>query len=165
MVWVATPLAILCSSGCGKDTTTETVTSASTTSTTSTTSAAVTGVADVDPAVARPSSDTAYQWSTSFTVTLTETAGVATTIRSLSADLQQAAGGIVIVPPTGLDESFRFQVRASGNRLDAKGTTTVAFDFSYSLPNGGREALVTVTFNLTDDNGATAQVVIQVKVA
>lgn len=159
MMAVIAPLALLSLSACGGDSNGSDV-SGSTTS-----GATVSHTVSPDPAPATPSSDPNYQWHTSFTVTLTETAGVAATVRSLAADLQQAAGGIVITPPTGLDESFRFQVTASGNRLDAKGTIVVDFDFLYTLPNGGREALVTVSFNIVDDQGVQQTKTVQVKVA
>lgn len=154
------PVALLALASCGEDS--SPTDSSSTSTTTATPSVAAT--VSPSPATAQASSDSSYDWSGSFSVTLAESAGVAANIRSLSVDLQQSAGGIVIVPPTGLDESYRFNVVSSGNRLAASGSSTVSFEFFYTLPNGGREALVTITFNLTDDNAATYQTTAQVSI-
>ena len=110
------------------------------------------------------SSDPGYQWSTSFTVTLTETAGVAVTIRSVSATLQQASGGIVVTPPAGLSEVYRYEVKSPGNRLAANGTLAIGFRFLYTLPQPGQEALVTITLSTFDDRGAAFPQTVQVKV-
>jgi hypothetical protein len=127
--------------------------------------ATVSGVeASSDTAEAVRSNDSAYTWMTSFNVTLTESAGVAATVRSLAATLQQSAGGIVITPPAGLTEQYRFEVRAGSNQLTAAGTLPIDFTFYYTLPNGGRQALITLTFNLVDANGVQIQVTTQVKV-
>ena len=156
-------LTLLCLGACGSDTTTSS-TSTSTSSSSSTTSTAVTAVVTPDPAQAIPSTDPNYKWQTSFTVALTETAGVATTVKSLTANLQQAAGGIIITPPSGITETFRQDVNVlTTNRIDAKGNIAIAFVFYYTLPNGGRESLVTVTFNLTDDNSNSSTVTAQVR--
>lgn len=80
------------------------------------------------------------------------------TIRSITADLQQSSGGIVITPITGTDESFRYSVRAPGNRVDVNSTMAIPFTFFYSLPNGGREALVSLAFTVTTDTGASGSV-------
>jgi hypothetical protein len=117
-----------------------------------------------DPAPVRASSDSLYQWETTFTVTLTETAGVAATAMSLSGDLQQAAAGIVITPLAGTDETFRMSPRATGNRIEASGTLSVDFDFFYTLPNGGHQALATINFNMSDDVGAQHLVTVEAKI-
>lgn len=110
------------------------------------------------------STDPNYQWMSSFTVTMVESAGVAVTIRSISATLQQAAGGIVVTPPTGLVEVYRYEVKSSTNRLDANGTLTISFTFLYTLPQPGDEALVTITLNCYDDAGNAYPQTVQVKV-
>jgi hypothetical protein len=71
----------------------------------------------------------------------------------LSANLQQAAGGVVVTPPTGLAEAFRYQVKSPGNRVNANGTMTIDFTFLYTLPQPGQEALVTITLSCFDDAG------------
>lgn len=164
MTRAAVPLAVLLLGGCGKDSTSPSST-ASPSPSPSPVTVTVSGVtASGDTATATPSSDSAYTWSASFTVTLKETAGVAATVRSLAANLQQAAGGIVITPPTGQAEKFRFNVGAGTNTLPANGELPIDFQFFYTLPNGGRQALVSVTFNLVDTNGAQIQVTATVKV-
>lgn len=121
-------------------------------------------VPDPSPAPAGPSSDPGYEWSTSFTLTLRETAGVAVSIRAVNANLQQASGGGAVTPPAGLSEAFRFQVRAPANRLEASGSMAVGMSFFYTLPQPGQEALVTVTFTLVDDLGNLFPQAVQVRV-
>lgn len=158
---VAVPLAAL-AAACSQDTATDTSTSATSTTVTPT----VTAAADPQPAAAVASTDPAFAWQATFRVTLVESAGAAATVRTLSANLEQAAGGIVITPPAGLDESFRFVVRAeSGNRIAANGSLPIDFDFFYSLPNLGREALVTIVLTLVDDASSTSTVSAQARVA
>jgi hypothetical protein len=165
MTRAVAPLLALLLHGCGGDESTTPTTGASPSPSPSPVTVTVSGVtASGDTATATPSSDSRYTWSARFTVTLTETAGVAATVRSLAANLQQAAGGIVITPPTGQSESFRFEVNAGTNALAASSNLPLEFQFFYTLPNGGRQALVTVTFNLVDTNGAAIQVQAQVKV-
>ena len=162
VAFVSLALVVSLSGFGGNDTITTTDTA---TPTPSPVTATVGGVsAEGSTATAVPSPDAAYQWSATFTVTLTETAGVATTVRSLAATLQQAAGGIIITPPSGLAESYRYNVRAGTNQLGANGTLPLDFDFFYTLPNGGRQALVTITFTLVNANGAQSQLVATVNV-
>jgi hypothetical protein len=147
---VAAALAALSVGACGGSSTSPTTPTASASPTTA---PILTIVTNPSPALVTPSTDPAYQWSTSFSLTLTESAGVAVTVRSLSANLQQSAGGIVVTPPTGLAEAFRYQVKSSGNRVDPNGTMTIGFTFLYTLPQPGQEALVTITLNCFDDSG------------
>lgn len=159
-------LALVVLSGCGSDTTTQSSTGATSSgSSATTTSSLVTATVSPSPATAVVSSDASYSWSTAFTVTLAESKGVGVRVQSLKVDLQQAAGGIVIEPPTGFDESFRFNVSSPSNRVDGNGSLAIGFTFFYTLPNGGREALVTVTFTVVDDNGSSGTVKAELKVA
>lgn len=145
---------VLLGGACNKDSST------SPTDTTTTTTATATVTATPDPAtvVVTASGEASYSWKGSFTVTVSNTNASPITIKSITADLQQASGGIVITPITGTDESFRFDVRAPGNRVDVNGNMAIPFTFHYSLPNGGREALVSLAFNVTTDAGATGSV-------
>jgi hypothetical protein len=90
--------------------------------------------------------------------TITNTNTSPLTIKSITADLQQSTAGIVITPIEGTDESYRFEVRAPGNRIDLNGTLDIPFTFYYTLPNGGREAIITVSFAATTDDGGTGTV-------
>jgi hypothetical protein len=122
----------------------------------------VTLTAAPDPAAAAASSgvfykitdDTTnyeYDWRTGFSVNLAETEGIGLQITAMSVKVQQAAGGIVVVPTNGT-EHYQFTSSANGNRIESKGNASVGFDVLYDLPSGGREALVTVTFSFFDDN-------------
>jgi len=137
---------------CGDDTTT------SPTETDTTPTATVTATANPDTVTASVSPDTAYKWTASFVATITNTNSSPLTVRSITADLQQSTGGIVITPIEGTDEAFRFDVRAPGNRIDLNGTMDIPFTFFYTLPNGGREAIITVAFAATTDAGGTGTV-------
>jgi hypothetical protein len=157
---VAATLAALSLGACGgSDTTTSPTASPSPTA-----APVVTIVANPAEAPITASTDPGYEWATSFSLTLTESAGVAVNIRSVSATLQQAAGGIVVTPPTGLAEAFRYEVKSPSNRLEANGTLTIGFTFLYTLPQPGEEALVTVTVNLYDDLGSAYPQTVKVKV-
>lgn len=152
----ALPALILFTSACGG--TSPTSASSTSTSTSTTTAATVTVVASPDPATAQVSTDGAYRWSGAFTATVSNTNTSAITIKSISADLQQASGGIVINPIPGTDEAFRFDVRAPFNRIAVNANMAIPFTFFYTLPNGGREALVTMSFSVTTDDGAAGTV-------
>jgi hypothetical protein len=156
----AAVLAALALGACGgSDTTTSPTASPS-----PTTAPVVTIVANPTEASVNASTDPGYQWTTSFSLTLTESAGVAVNIRSVSANLQQASGGVVVTPPTGLAEAFRYEAKSPSNRLTANGTMAMDFTFLYTLPQPGQEALVTVTLNLYDDSGNAYPQTVQVKV-
>ena len=106
-----------------------------------------------------------YAWQTSLSVSMQETGGTALNITAVDLKVQQASGGIVITPSGGDREYFRFNSSASGNRLDAHGTASIGFQVWYSLPNKGREALVTVNLSFQDDNSNTYSKTVQCKVA
>jgi len=157
---VVVPLAVLGLAGCGGNSSPTTPTPSPSPSATP----VITITSTPPDAVAGASTDPGYEFGTTFTVTLTETAGVAATVRSISANLQQAAGGIVVTPPAGLSEAFRYQVRSTGNHIAANGTLSMDFIFYYTLPQPGQEALVTLTFSLVNDAGTLASQTFQVKV-
>lgn len=150
----ALPALVLFTAACGEDT----ATSPTDTSTTTTQTATVTATTNPTTVTAIPSPDAAYAWSGSFVATVSNTNTSPITIKSITADLQQASAGIVITPVTGTDESFRFDVRAPGNRVDVNGNMAIPFTFYYTLPNGGREALISLAFSVTTDAGASGSV-------
>jgi hypothetical protein len=150
----ALPALVLFTAACGEDTTT----SPTDTSTTTTQTATVTATTNPTTVTASASPDAAYTWSGSFVATIANTNTSPLTIRSITADLQQSSGGIVITPVTGTDESFRFDVRAPGNRVDVNANMAIPFTFYYTLPNGGREALISLSFSVATDAGASGSV-------
>jgi hypothetical protein len=107
----------------------------------------------------------AYPWKSAFVVTIQETGGLAVDITAVNVKVQQASGGIVITPTSGEVEHYQFNSSASNNHLGANGQTSVGFEVWYDLPNGGREALVTVGFSFQDDDDNTYSDQIQVRVA
>jgi hypothetical protein len=106
-----------------------------------------------------------YDYRTSFTVTIKENAGTALDITAIDLKVQQATGGIVITPSGGDQIYYKFNSSAVTNRINAKGSADVGFDTWYDLPNGGREALITVGFSFKDDDDRTYSDTLQVKVA
>ncbi len=152
-VWIL-PALVLFTPACGEDT----ATSPTDTTTTPTQTATVTATTNPTTVTAAASSDPAFTWSGSFVATIANTNTSPLTIRSITADLQQSSAGIVITPVAGTDESFRFDVRAPGNRVDVNANMAIPFTFYYTLPNGGREAVVSLSFNVATDAGATGAV-------
>jgi hypothetical protein len=107
-----------------------------------------------------------YQYKTSFTVTVTLNGNASAskydltfpvTLTSATVKVQQASGGIVTPPTGGETEHSDFVVtQSSGNKFAGANTSvTMSFDVWYSLPSQQKEALVTATFTLVDDD-ATA---------
>ena len=156
---VVVPALALLIPACGSSTATS-----PTATTTATSTATVTVTAEPNPATAAGSSNPAYSWSLSFVATIANTNASPITIRSITADLQQASGGIVITPNVGTDESFRFDVRAPGNRIDVNSSMAILFTFFYTLPNGGREALATLSFSVVTDAGAAGSITASVNI-
>ena len=106
----------------------------------------------------------AYQFKTSFAITVLVNANASNskydltfpiTLSQASVKVNQASGGI-LTPPTGGDvERSEFVVtQASGNKFAAASTSvTMNFDVWYTMPSQQKEALITVTFNMFDDDG------------
>jgi hypothetical protein len=146
---------------------------------TSSTELSVDVTANPDPATASESHGVTYQvtnadstystyeysYRASFTATIQETGGTALDITALDLKVQQATGGIVITPSGGDQIYFKFNSSAVTNHINAKGSAEVGFDVWYRLPNGGREALVTVGMSFKDKDDNTYSKTLQVKVA
>jgi hypothetical protein len=117
-----------------------------------------------------------YPWKATFTLSvhLTEAANdgdvgmeLPLEISAATVKVQQASGGIV-TPPTGSEsERYEFVIaQASSNRfVSANSTLDMTFDVWYALPNGRREALVTVTLGFKDSGSYQFSEVVPVKVA
>ena len=88
-------------------------------------------------------------------------------ISATTISVKQASGWI-ITPPTGTDtEKSEFViVNTSSNQIGAVGSsTTTTFEVWYDLPNLRKEAVVVVTFTLTDNDGTAFQKERQITVA
>ena len=134
------------------------------TATTTSATPTVTVTASPNPATAGASANVAYAYSVAFVATIANTNASPITIRSITADLQQSSGGIVITPAAGTDEVIRYDVRAPGNRIDVNSSMAIPFTFFYTLPNGGREALVSLSFSVVTDAGAAGSITASVNV-
>ena len=73
-----------------------------------------------------------------------DNAGMALDITAMNLTVQQATGGIVITPSGGDQVYFKFNSSAVTNHVNKNGSADVGFDVWYDLPNGGKEALITV---------------------
>jgi len=108
-----------------------------------------------DPIIATASDDAEFEWMATYTVTLTESGGLGGTISAIGATLNEASGGIEVITDGEL-------TRSTGNgpsdRLEAGGTAAIEFVTYYTLPGGGREALIDVTVQVQDDDGFVGQV-------
>jgi hypothetical protein len=105
-----------------------------------------------------------YQFKTSFAVTVIVNGNAdddkydltfPISLSQASVKVNQASGGI-LTPPTGGDtERSEFVVtQASGNKFAGASTSvTMNFDVWYTMPSQQKEALITVTFNMADDDG------------
>ena len=72
-------------------------------------------------------------------------------ITNVSNVVQQVVEGIVVTPTAPGVELFVFEQRPAGNRIEPGGEQVIDFDVWYLLPNGGREALVTINVAFVAD--------------
>ena len=105
-----------------------------------------------------------YQYKTGFTATVSMSGNSGddkydiefpVTLSQASLKVNQASGGI-ITPPTGSETEHSEYVisSATGNKFNAAGSSvSMRFDVWYSLPSQQKEALITVSFTMTDTDG------------
>lgn len=117
-----------------------------------------------------------YDWHAVFSTTLTFNSNANDSdvdidfpvkITATTVAVKQASGGI-ITPPSGTDtEKSEFViVSTSSNQLTGIGSpTTTTFEIWYDLPSLRREAVVVVTFSLTDNDGTVFQKAREITVA
>ena len=142
---------------CGEDTI------ASPTTPTPAAQAAVSVSVDPRPLVAQPSTDPAFQWELRFNLTVHETAGLGVHINNTRLTItERPSGTVVFSDRAGADDI----VAAAGtNRVEALGSLTGSFDdIRYTLPGGGRKALATFIFEVTDDNAQSFEVTAQARI-
>jgi hypothetical protein len=118
----------------------------------------------------------AYQYKVSFTATVTMNSNSSqskydiefpVTMSQASIKVNQASGGI-IVPPSGSDTEHSEYVisQATGNKFGAPSTSvSMRFDVWYSLPSQLKEAVITASFNIYDNNGKSFTKTATIKVA
>ncbi len=95
-------------------------------------------------------------------VVIQETAGVSGRLLWVNATLRDAASGARAWPEASLYLGTDALVPLLGSdRLPAGGTLSVPGSLTYSLPSGGRVAIVDVAVQLADDNGHQVSVVAQ----
>jgi hypothetical protein len=113
----------------------------------------------------QPDEILAYDWHATFSNTITlnsnatnDDVDVAFPIKLTATTLtvKQASAGI-ITPPTGTDaEKYDFVFSAGGNQMTAINQPLYStFEIWYDLPSLRKEAVVTLSYQFTDDDGAT----------
>jgi hypothetical protein len=124
----------------------------------------------------QPDDILSYDWHATFAITLTFNSNANDSdvdidfpvrITATTVSVKQASGGI-ITPPSGTDtEKSEFViVGTSSNQLTGIGNpTTTTFEIWYDLPSLRKEAVVVVTFSLTDNDGTVFQKERQITVA
>jgi hypothetical protein len=102
-----------------------------------------------NPITAEPSANADYTWTATFILTLTESAGTGATIDTVTAILSEGTDG------SGGSENVLtdWRVDSTTNRIEGNSSRSITFTVDYTLPGGGREALVDVEVDVTDDNG------------
>ncbi len=142
---------------CGEDTV------ASPTTPTPAAQAAVSVSVEPRPLDAQPSTDPAFQWELRFNLTVHESAGLGVHINNTRLTItERPSGTVVFSDRAGADDII---AGAGTNRVEALGSLTGSFDdIRYTLPGGGRRALATFTFQMTDDNGQSFEVTAQARI-
>jgi hypothetical protein len=113
----------------------------------------------------QPDDILAYDWKTSFTVSVTlndkadddDYLTFPVDLASATITVKQASGGIV-TPPTGGDTEHSDYVvsNTSSNRFaTVNSTNTLTFDVWYDVPSLRREALITVQLTFKDTDGVS----------
>lgn len=88
-------------------------------------------------------------------------------ITATTLSVKQAVGGI-ITPPTGSDtEQSEFAtLSATGNQFGGIDTPiTLSYEVWYDLPNLRKEAIITLSFSFTDDDGAAFSKTVDIQIA
>ena len=79
---------------------------------------------------------------------------IGVTVSSASLSLQEQFSVVPDGPGGGVDrERYVYESRSEDDRIEPGGQTSRAFEGWYTLPRGGREALILVTLNFVDDIG------------
>jgi hypothetical protein len=115
-----------------------------------------------------------YQYTTTFTANVTIVSNPSdvnltfpVAVTSVTGKVEQATGGIV-TPPTGGDvEHYQSVILSSSDSSFGNTGASVQMTFQvwYSLPNGGKECLVTESVALKDKDGKTFTKDVKVKVS
>lgn len=124
----------------------------------------------------RPDEILEYDWRTNFSLTVTINGNAndedldlefPITLSAATVKVQQASGGIVSPPTSGAIEYYESIItQTTGNSFpNASSSVTMYFDVYYDLPSLRREALVTVTLNMVDNEGTGFTKLVELRVA
>jgi hypothetical protein len=128
------------------------------------TKAAVSIAISPDPVVATDSSNPDAPLDARWTVEIASPA-IGARVNFLNAILRDGASGAEAEPSGTLSLGpAEIAAAAGSNRVEPQGRLTVAESLQYELPSGGRQGVLTVTVQLTDDNGSLTSKSVQVAV-
>jgi hypothetical protein len=117
-----------------------------------------------DPVVATDSSNPEAPFDARWTVEITSST-IGARVNFVNATLRDGASGAEAEPSGMLSLGAADIAAAAGsNRVEPQGSLAVAQSLEYGLPSGGRVGVLTVTVQLTDDNGSLASKSVQVPV-
>lgn len=115
-----------------------------------------------NPVRAVASTDSAFTWMVTFTLTARELGGVAGEITNIQADLEESTGSITVA--TG-NTDYTFRVSApEGSRVPAFGSQRVDFEFFYTIERGSPESIISIEALYIDDNEFETKAAIRIPV-
>jgi hypothetical protein len=118
------------------------------------TTAAVSIVISPDPVVATDTSNPDAPLDAQWTVEITSPA-IGARVNFVNAILRDGASGAEALPSGTLSLGpAEIAAVAGSNRVEPQGRLTVPGSLQYGLPSGGRQGVLTVTVQLTDDAGS-----------
>ncbi len=123
---------------------------------------AVTASVSPSPLVAEPSANPGFMWALRFSVTITETAGLACNVNLVNWTLRNATTGVELNTLTW--NPAEITARAGTNHVPARGSLTIPLAVVYTLSGGGRQGAGTVAAQVIDANGNTVNATATVSV-
>lgn len=126
------------------------------------TQAAITVSVSPNPVIAQPSTDPNYDWEADWSVNFRETAGVGFNVDFINATLRNSTTGGDVGT---LNFGAATIIRAAGtNHVNGLGSLSVPQGVVYTLAFGGRQGVVTIVAQCTDERGNVMNVSGQVAV-
>jgi hypothetical protein len=103
-----------------------------------------------NPVVAVPGPQ-GRDWAATFTLTLKEEGGVGARVSTVASVVYESVGGVAT---TAVGSNFSsVEVGLPSSRLEPNGTLDISFAVTYTLPGGGRAAVVHIVLEYVDDEG------------
>lgn len=110
----------------------------------------VTQAVTPSPVTAQAATSGTYQYTASFTVTLSEQGGVGVTLTDVAATVYEVGDSGSYTAVDGSNSMVSLTLPT--NRIEANGTLVLPWTVAYTLPGGGRRAAVRVALSFVDDH-------------